>query len=129
MGKRAAEYNEALGTAQSLGFTVGSCVCLIFSVVFVAQVARDNGALSAPMTGERINPNEASVASLARLPRIGPTRAREIVAFRNRLHERTFQEIDDLGQVNGIGPATIETIRPWLRFDPPPVDGNEPPAG
>jgi competence protein ComEA len=85
------------------------------------------------LPGERINPNEAPVASLARLPGIGLSRARAIVALRSSLHDRAghgpaFRNADDLSQVSGIGPAVIEGIRPWLRFDPPLADGNEPPA-
>ncbi len=83
--------------------------------------------------GERINPNEAPVASLMRLPQIGAARARAIVAHRERAGTEkgrgpVFKKADDLRQIKGIGPAIVEGLRPWLRFEDRPRDGNEPPA-
>lgn len=124
MGTRVAEHGEALKAAQSLGLTVGSCICLILLAAFAAQVP--DRAVQPPQlsVGERINPNEAPVASLARLPGIGAARARAIVAFRDGLRTQgkqgpAFHCAEDLCEVRGIGPATLEGIRPWLRFDPP----------
>lgn len=86
-----------------------------------------------PRPSGRINPNSASVASLARLPGIGLTRARAIIALRDSLQDRegrtpVFRRAEDLAQVKGIGPATIDGIRPWLQFDPPPSDRDKPVA-
>jgi DNA uptake protein ComE-like DNA-binding protein len=71
------------------------------------------------------------VASLARLPGIGLTRARAIITLRNRLQNEegripAFRNADDLAQVKGIGPATVDGMRPWLRFDASPGDANTP---
>lgn len=127
MEKRAAEQNLGLEAAQSLGFIVGSCACLILSLVFATAVLhRARGVPESPPSG-RVNPNDASVASLARLPGIGLTRARAIVALRDDLQSRqgsaaVFRRAEDLAQVKGIGPATVEGVRPWLQFDPPPDD-------
>jgi len=79
--------------------------------------------------GGRINPNYASAASLARLPGIGLTRARAIIALRERLQREAglnpaFRTAEDLAQVKGIGPSTIEGIRAWLRFDVLPGEAN-----
>jgi competence ComEA-like helix-hairpin-helix protein len=72
---------------------------------------------------DRVNPNYASPASLARLPKVGPTRAQEIVSYRRQFTEQAgqslaFSRVEDLRRVKGIGPATIEAVRPWLTFDP-----------
>jgi len=131
MGKRTRGPNPGLEAAQSLGFIVGSCVCLILSLAFASGTLRR--AVGAPELRPcgRINPNDAPVASLARLPGIGLTRARAIVVFREQLESRhgdasAFRRAEDLAQVRGIGPATVEEVRPWLRFDALPGDKNEP---
>ena len=133
MERRAAGHNPRLEAAQSLGFIVGSCLCLILSAVFAVGTFRKAFGSPEFHSQGRINPNDASVASLARLPGIGSTRARAIVDFRTRLQGRpgdapVFRKAEDLAQVKGIGPATVEGIRPWLRFDPSPEDGNDAPT-
>jgi hypothetical protein len=67
-----------------------------------------------------VNPNTDPPASLARLPRIGLTRARALVNYRRQRQRDgsvAFCEPDDLQHVTGIGPKTVEGIGPWLRFD------------
>jgi len=130
MEKRAAGRNPGLEGAQSLGFLVACCVGLILSLAFAAGILnRDTGS---PMlrSGGQINPNEASLDSLARLPGIGLARARAIITLRDRLqnedgHRPVFRDANDLAQVKGIGPATVNGMRAWLRFDASPRDANE----
>lgn len=69
----------------------------------------------------RVNPNTASVASLARLPGIGLARASAIVAYRTQFRAETgretaFQRPDDLQRIRGIGPKTVQEIATWLDF-------------
>ena len=67
----------------------------------------------------RINPNTASAASLVRLPGIGLSRAEAITAYRKKFSESgdVFQSADDLQKVAGIGPKTVQNIKPWLKFE------------
>jgi competence protein ComEA len=58
-----------------------------------------------------IDVNRAGVEELTRLPRIGPARAKAIVEERER--RGGFGSLDELLDVRGIGPATLEDIRPW----------------
>jgi len=60
---------------------------------------------------ERVDPNAASVASLRRLPGIGPQKAQAVVAEREN---GPFSGADDLQRVRGIGPKTVEKLRPFL---------------
>ncbi len=92
---------------------------------------------------QRIDPNVASWPELARLPRVGETLARRIVAYRETLRDarrgeahaaRTgsadedspdpvgaarapvFRTPADLDAVRGIGPRTLERLTPYLVF-------------
>jgi len=69
----------------------------------------------------RINPNDAPIASLVRLPGIGIGRAGAIAAYRENFSRRqpnrqAFQHCNDLQQVKGIGPKTVQNISQWLKF-------------
>lgn len=66
--------------------------------------------------GERIDPNHASELELDRLPGIGPSTAAAIVRERDR--GAVFRRPEELTVVRGIGPATVERLRPWLEFAP-----------
>jgi competence ComEA-like helix-hairpin-helix protein len=133
MEKRAAGHNPGLEAAQSLGFVVASCAGLILSLAFAAGALHTDAGFSQFHPGGRINPNNAPLESLARLPGIGLTRARAIITLRDRLQsgdgrKQVFFNADDLAQVKGIGPVTVEGVRAWLRFDESPGDTNEPVA-
>lgn len=54
---------------------------------------------------EPVNLNTASEAELLRLPGIGPTKARAIVAYRQS--RGSFASVEELVRVPGIGPATL----------------------
>lgn len=57
--------------------------------------------------------NRADAAALATLPGVGPVLAARIVAYRER--EGPFGAVDSLLAVPGIGPATLDRIRPLVR--------------
>lgn len=60
----------------------------------------------------QVDINEADWPELAQLPGIGETMARRIVA--SRVAEGPFASRDDLLRVSGIGPRTMERLRPYL---------------
>ena len=63
-----------------------------------------------------LNPNTAPELVLNALPRVGPATAARIVAARA---QRPFRKVEDLDRVRGIGPSTVEALRPYLRTDLP----------
>jgi competence protein ComEA len=65
----------------------------------------------------RIEINEADWPELSLLPGVGETLARRIVESRSA--QGRFADLDDLRRVRGIGPKTLERIRPFLRPLPP----------
>jgi len=57
--------------------------------------------------------NSASEVALERVPGLGPARARAIA--RERAHGGAFESLDSLSRrVPGIGPKTVDRIRPHL---------------
>jgi competence protein ComEA len=60
----------------------------------------------------RMDLNRARAAELNQLPGIGTTLAERIVNYRKA--HGPFHSIDDLRGVSGIGPKTLERIRPWV---------------
>jgi competence protein ComEA len=60
-----------------------------------------------------VNLNTATVQQLDTLPGVGPVMAAAIVAWRDA-HGK-FTSIDQLGEVDGIGPGRLEKLRPLVR--------------
>ncbi len=58
-----------------------------------------------------VNLNDASEDELARLPGIGPGKARAIAEHR---HAHPFRRIDELTKVKGIGRKTFGRLRPYI---------------
>ena len=88
----------------------------------VAELKAEIRALKAQLHGATINVvdiNSASSAQLQTLPGIGPVTARKILQF--RIDNGGFQTPDQLLDVSGIGPATLENIRPLLSANDPPL--------
>jgi len=56
--------------------------------------------------------NTADWPELAQLPGIGETLARRIVGSRQA--DGLFTSIDDLRRIRGIGPKTVERVRPFV---------------
>jgi competence protein ComEA len=59
-----------------------------------------------------ININTATQAELESLPEIGPATAQRILEYREA--NGPFNAVEDLLNVKGIGPATIEAIKPFV---------------
>ena len=55
---------------------------------------------------------DAEWLELALMPNIGEQLAKRIVA--DRTQRGPFKELEDLLRVRGIGPRTLETMRPFL---------------
>lgn len=68
-----------------------------------------------------IDPSTADRAEWDRLPGVGPITAEAILAVRDR--RGGFKRPEDLLEVPGVGPKTLERIRPYLVWRPGPGPG------
>jgi hypothetical protein len=109
---------------QSFAFIIGVFLAFCFSLILIADQGRYESAFSLrdiEIDG-RVNPNNAPIESLVRLPRLGIGRAGAIIAYHNDFSRKNagspvFQNCNDLQKVKGIGPKIVQNISEWLRFD------------
>src|SRR5262249_25778294 len=71
----------------------------------------------------RIDVNRAGRAELLQIPGVGESLAQRIEDHRR--DRGTFHTLDDLIEVRGIGPATLERIKPWVRVSGQGVEDSE----
>lgn len=106
---------------QSFAFVISVCVAVCFSLGFVSEFVGTGQTCEIELES-RINPNDASIASLVRLPGLGVGRAGAIVAYRESFSGKdggspAFRNCNDLQKVRGIGPKTVQNISEWLKFE------------
>jgi len=70
------------------------------------------------VVGLPLDLNVATASSLEALPGVGPAKAAAIVE--ERRSEGRFHSVDDLERVRGIGPKTVDELRPFVRVSEAP---------
>lgn len=90
------------------GALLGKALCLAVVLAAAAQAADPPA-----MTGV-VNVNTASVEELQLLPGIGESRAQAVVELRKL--RGGFKSLDELKEVKGIGDASLERLRPYVRM-------------
>jgi competence protein ComEA len=63
-----------------------------------------------------VDVNHAELDELVLLPGVGPTIASRLIDWRTT--RALFTCCEDLSQVRGIGPKTVEKLRPYVQFLP-----------
>jgi len=110
------------GKIQICGLAFLVFCCVLFSAFFAASTLPGINRSVEIELERRINPNFAPSASLVRLPGIGLSKAEAIIAYREQFIGRdgevvAFTEANDMQKVRGIGPKTVEKLKPMLRFE------------
>jgi competence protein ComEA len=110
-----------LNRIQSIAFLVAVGAAVIFCLYFALLGVAAGSAAGAGELERRINPNDAPLESLVRLPGIGLARAQAIVTYREQFRQGSrgnspFRDCNDLRNVKGIGPATTRDMCEWLKF-------------
>ena len=100
--------------ARSTRLLVGAAVTLAALGGLAFGVHREPLASAPPIVpvvvSPAINLNTADAAELQLLPRIGPALSARIIEDRDA--NGPFESLEDLQRVRGIGPRTVEIIRP-----------------
>ncbi len=88
------------------------------SGVVSSQTATGNASSDATVAAAEtpVNINTASAEELESLPHIGPTRAEQIIAYREE--NGPFAHIEDIQNISGIGPATYQDLAPLITVGP-----------
>lgn len=86
----------------------GQPVGMASSIVAAGQVPTGSANRTGPAPG-RVNLNTATVSELDALPGVGPVMAASIVRWRSE-HGK-FTSIDQLAEVDGIGPSRLDKLR------------------
>ncbi|WP_051326209.1 helix-hairpin-helix domain-containing protein [Glycomyces tenuis] len=116
-GSRVADAIEAAGglsDGADLGFLNLARVVADGDLVAVPDASAETGeAGAAPgggaAAGGLVNINVADEETLASLTGIGPVLAERIIAYREE--NGSFQSVDELSEVQGVGPKLLEQIR------------------
>jgi comEA protein len=95
--------NRALKLSRRIARRLAAAAVLLAVALPAAAAAAPEG---------KVNVNTADAATLAFLPRIGPSVAQRIVDHRKK--NGPFKSTDDLMLVQGIGEKTYELIKPYV---------------
>jgi len=107
-------------TVQSLAFVLAAILSVLFCGAFAISFFCCSGHPPTMKLNDKLNPNYAPAASLARLPGIGIVRAQAIITYRQKqesMEKRPFRTVDDLRNVKGIGVKTTKNITQWVNLE------------
>lgn len=96
-----------------VAFLTGILLCWLFTVPLMLSHHRKHTDTAAIEVVSKIDPNNAGLHSLQRLPNIGPSLANAIIEYRRN---GRFETAEDLLDVKGIGPKKLIAIKPYLFF-------------
>ena len=109
-----------MGTARSspsddarVAFALAASLLVAAVVSRLAAGGEDRPALR--FERHLVDVNSAPAGEIEALPGVGPVLAARILAARE---QRAFASPDELGRVPGVGPATIERLRAFVRCGP-----------
>ena len=112
---------------QRIGLGILVTLLLVFLAIHWAQrpARLDDGAVlirgEPVLLPQRMDPNTATQAELARIPHIGDAMAKRIIQYResrkpNSADGIVFRQAGDLDGVPGIGPKLVGQIAPFFQF-------------
>ncbi|MCA1025410.1 helix-hairpin-helix domain-containing protein [Cytobacillus kochii] len=87
-------------------------------VIYIPKVGEEGVSSLPPLNDgndRKINLNQATVEQLETLPGIGPSKAEDILSYREEVG--SFKAIEDLKEVSGIGEKTFEKLKDLISVD------------
>src|SRR5581483_6537026 len=92
---------------------------LVGLLVFRGYGNRLGARPSEPAPVARVDLNRADHTELEQVPGLGPKLARAIEDHRRE--KGPFRSVEELRGVHGVGPATVEKVRPFVRVESDPA--------
>lgn len=105
-----------LRTPRSAQVALGVLLVVTLGLLAFRGYGNGVGAHPTEATPSQIDLNQADRAALQQVPGIGPALAKKIEEHRRE--RGLFKSVDELRQVKGVGAATFDKVRPFLRVDP-----------
>ncbi|TWT64639.1 ComEA family DNA-binding protein [Allorhodopirellula solitaria] len=103
-----------VGLAFAIGPKIGAVTGLGPLSEPASGVQPDEPSRASPLI--RLRLNDATAQELGLLPQIGPKMAERIIRYRRA--QPSMESWADIESIPGMGPSTIQTIRPWCAIDP-----------
>lgn len=110
---------NAPGSPRSAQIALAVCVCFLLGLLAYRGYGNRLGTRPTETVSVRFDLNRADRSDLEQIPGVGPKLAQAIVEHRGE--KGHFQSLEQLRDVKGVGPATFDKVRPYLRVDPVPV--------
>ncbi len=112
---------DASGSPSSRSAQIALAVCVVVLLGLLAYRGYGNrlGTRPTEAVSARFDLNRADRSDFEQIPGVGPKLAQAIVAYRDE--KGHFQSVDQRRDVKGIGPATFDKVRPYLRVDAAPA--------
>jgi competence protein ComEA len=96
---------------------------VLFGLLVYRGYGNRLGARPTEPAAARLDLNSAERAELEQIPGVGPKLAQ---AIHDHRREKPFRSVDELRDVKGVGPATFDKVRPFLRIDAQPTPAASP---
>lgn len=112
------------GHSRSAQFALAAVIVLLLGLLAYRGYGTGLGARPTETVSTRFDLNRADRSELEQIPGVGPKLAQAIVEHRDE--KGRFPSIEHLRDVKGVGPATFDKVRPYLRVEPvPPTQASD----
>jgi len=113
---------NASGSSRSAQIALALCIAALVGLLAYRGYGNRLGARPTE-TAARFDLNRAERSDLEQIPGVGPKLAQAIVDHRDE--KGRFLSVEQLRDVKGMGPATYDKIRPFLRVEPMPKSASD----
>lgn len=111
------------GLSRSAQAALAVGLALLLGLLFYRGYGNHLGMRPTESAAARIDLNDAARSDFEQIPGVGPKLAQAIVDHRGE--NGRFQSVEQLRDVRGVGPATFDKVRPYLRVEPLPQPPSE----